>query len=301
MPSSRKTSLPGRIGTCWSAARAVRLRRGSTTTNWPPRACSAFSRPGSVRDGPQAAVGRVRVGAEDQQEVGAIDVGHGDRERAAEQVAARHVLGHLVQRGRGEDVLRAERLAQRPGVQVAGERVDVRVAEVHGDRVAAVLVDDPGQAGRRRRRTPRPRWPAASLPSRRIRGVRSRSGSASSWPNEAPLGQRKPWLNTSLVVTPYPGDLVGDQGELQTAGRLAQRTCRVLGARHAMPPCYRVVNIAIKDRHNYGEVVAIARTGGHNFPEVVTILGVGHAGYERASRASNALASSRRDDTRSLA
>ncbi len=42
--SSRNTSVPGVIGTCWSAAAAVRLRRGSTTTNAPPRARSALSR-----------------------------------------------------------------------------------------------------------------------------------------------------------------------------------------------------------------------------------------------------------------
>src|SRR2546421_365758 len=36
-----------------------------------------------------------------------------------------------------------------------------------------------------------------SLPSRRIRGARSRSGSASSSPNDTPLGQMKPLLNTS--------------------------------------------------------------------------------------------------------
>jgi hypothetical protein len=36
-----------------------------------------------------------------------------------------------------------------------------------------------------------------SLPSRRTRGVRSRSGSLSSSPKEAPFGQMKPWLSTS--------------------------------------------------------------------------------------------------------
>ena len=37
--------MPGRIGWCSSATSAVRLRRGSTTTSFPPRACSAFNRP----------------------------------------------------------------------------------------------------------------------------------------------------------------------------------------------------------------------------------------------------------------
>ena len=38
--------MPGRIGTHSSAACAVRLRRGSTTTRRPPRARIASSRPG---------------------------------------------------------------------------------------------------------------------------------------------------------------------------------------------------------------------------------------------------------------
>src|SRR5437763_5434298 len=37
----------------------------------------------------------------------------------------------------------------------------------------------------------------SSLPSRRTRGVRSRSGSASRYPNDAPFGQMKPLLNGS--------------------------------------------------------------------------------------------------------
>ena len=43
--NSRCASVPGRIGWCSSAASAVRLRRGSTTTSLPPRARSAFNRP----------------------------------------------------------------------------------------------------------------------------------------------------------------------------------------------------------------------------------------------------------------
>ena len=57
-----------------------------------------------VRHGPQAAVGRVRIGAEDQQEVGAVDVRYRDGQRVPEQVPARDVLGHLVQRRRGVHV-----------------------------------------------------------------------------------------------------------------------------------------------------------------------------------------------------
>ena len=57
---SRCASVPGRIGWCSSAASAVRLRRGSTTTSLPPRARSAFSRPrmsGAVMSDPLEASG----------------------------------------------------------------------------------------------------------------------------------------------------------------------------------------------------------------------------------------------------
>ena len=43
--NSSWASVPGRIARCSSAACAVRLRRGSTTTSRPPRARSARSRP----------------------------------------------------------------------------------------------------------------------------------------------------------------------------------------------------------------------------------------------------------------
>ena len=43
---SRWASVPGRIGTHSSAWSAVSVRRGSTTTTFPPRAWMASSRPG---------------------------------------------------------------------------------------------------------------------------------------------------------------------------------------------------------------------------------------------------------------
>ena len=80
-PISRCASPPGRMKWCSSAASAVRVRRGSTTTTLPPRSRMRAQPPAHVGRGQQAAVGDQRVGAEDQQVVGAVDVGHRDRQR----------------------------------------------------------------------------------------------------------------------------------------------------------------------------------------------------------------------------
>jgi len=93
----------------------------------------------------QAAVGGQRVGAEDQQVVGAVDVGHGDGGAAAEHQRRGHLLGVLVDGAGAEDVARLQRLEQDPPVDQAAQVVGVRVADVGGDRVAAVLGLDRGQ------------------------------------------------------------------------------------------------------------------------------------------------------------
>ena len=103
-PSAGRASVPGRMATYSSASSAVRVRRGSTTTSVPPRARSASSRPGPVGRGGQAAVGRERVGAEHEQVVGAVDVGHRHGEAAAEHEAGGDLLGPLVDGAGREDV-----------------------------------------------------------------------------------------------------------------------------------------------------------------------------------------------------
>ena len=138
--------MPGRMKWCSSACSAVRLRRGSITTTLPPRSRIAAQAPAHVGRGQQAAVRRERVGAQHQQVVGAVDVRDRDAERRAEHQAGGHVLGHLVDGGRGEDVARAERLHERAPVEQRVEVVGVRVAEVDGDRVAPVLVQQRRQA-----------------------------------------------------------------------------------------------------------------------------------------------------------
>ena len=106
------------------------------------------------RPDPAAHVGRreqrpvrdQRVGAEDHQVVGAVDVGDRDAEPGAEHEAGGDLLRHLVD-GRGRvDVLRAERLAERRPVDHRAEAVGGGVAEVDGDRVAPALGERRGEA-----------------------------------------------------------------------------------------------------------------------------------------------------------
>ena len=100
-----------------------------------------------VGRGQQAAVRHERVGAEDQQVVGAVHVGHRHRQHRAEHQPGADLLGHLVDRRGRVDVLRAERAQPDRPVRQRGQVVRVRVADVDGHGVAAVL-------GQQRRQAP---------------------------------------------------------------------------------------------------------------------------------------------------
>ena len=125
---------------------ARRLRRAAAPGIDHDEGAAALDQPleasGPVGGGGQAAVRRPRIGAEHQQEVGAVDVGHGHGEAAAEHQRRADLLWALVDGAGGVDVARAERLEERPAEQHGAEVVGVRVAEVDGNGVAAVGVDD---------------------------------------------------------------------------------------------------------------------------------------------------------------
>jgi hypothetical protein len=99
-----------------------------------------------VRHRPQAAVAGHGVGAKHQQQVAALDVGHGHAQPAAEHQPAGQLLGHLVQRGRRIHVLRAERLRELREVQQQRHLVRRGVADHRGHRVAPVALDQGRQA-----------------------------------------------------------------------------------------------------------------------------------------------------------
>ena len=97
--------------------------------------------PREVRRGHQRAVGRHRVGAEDQEVRRAVDVGDRDQQLVTEQLPGDQLGGRLVDGGRAEPVASAQGLHERQRVCRGPERVDVRVAEVDPDRVTPVPVD----------------------------------------------------------------------------------------------------------------------------------------------------------------
>ena len=119
MAASRWASVPGRIGTYSLASSAVLVRRGSTTTTRPPRSTDRSQAAGPVGGGGEAAVGGERVGAEDQQVVGAVDVGHRDGQDVAEHQRRGDLLGPLVDRGRREHVAACPAPAAAPGCRAA--------------------------------------------------------------------------------------------------------------------------------------------------------------------------------------
>ena len=102
--------------------------------------------PAHVGRGEQAAVGGERVGAEDQQVVGAVDVRHRDRQRAAEHQRRGDLLRPLVDRARRVDVAGAERLGEHAAVEQRRHAVDGRVADVDRGAVATVLCEQRRQA-----------------------------------------------------------------------------------------------------------------------------------------------------------
>ena len=148
MASSTNASVPGRTKWCSCAALAVSVRRGSTTTIRPPRSLQ-LAQPGrEVGHRHQRAVGGHRVRPEDQEQVGPVDVGDGQQQLVAVHEVGEQLCGQLVD-GRGAVLVAGpERLHHRGAVRHRAEAVHVGVAEVDRQRVAAVLVDGPGEVRR---------------------------------------------------------------------------------------------------------------------------------------------------------
>ena len=134
---------PGRRGPRRAAcgpsrpAAGRRYRAAPRPTRRPPRrsGCAAGRRPpagrrpqrldpaGPVRRGGQAAVRGVGVGAEDEEVVGPVDVGHRDDQTRTEHHPGGDLLGPLVDRAGRVHVRRAQRPDERAGVQLPGQGV----------------------------------------------------------------------------------------------------------------------------------------------------------------------------------
>ena len=150
-----------------------------------------------VGRGQQAAVRDERVGAEQQQVLAAVDVRHRHAQRVAEHQPDGDLLGHLVDGAGAEDVARAERLVEDRAVEQRREVVRGRVADVDGDRVAAVLGQQRRSGGGRSPRTPRRSSPARARRRGGSAACVSRSGSSCSCLSPVAFGQRKPREKTS--------------------------------------------------------------------------------------------------------
>ena len=95
--------MPGRGAMCIGMP-AVRVRLGSTTVSFRP-AAQRLQLSREIARGGEASVRYQRIRADDDQVVGAIHVRDCERERIAEQVAARNLFGHLIQGAGGVDAV----------------------------------------------------------------------------------------------------------------------------------------------------------------------------------------------------
>ena len=177
---------------------------------------------GEVGGGGQTPVGHKGIRADDHQVVGVVEVGHRERDRAAEHVAERDVLGHLVQRAGAEHLMGAERADDQRRVQAARDGVGVRVAEVDPDRRAAVLTDDRAEAFRDdgERLVPRRLGQDAVATDQRPRqpvGVVVEFGEARALRADEALAEHV------VVVAAGAGDPAVGDGQRQAAGGLAER------------------------------------------------------------------------------
>jgi hypothetical protein len=169
----------------------------------------------------QTPVGHKGIRPDDHQIVGAVEIGHRERDRAAEQVAERDVFGHLVKGAGAEHLARAERADDQRRVQAARDRVSVRVAEVDADRCPAVLANDLAEAvlDDGERLVPRRFDQRAVAPDQRplqAVGVVVELGEARA------LRADEPRAEDVVAVAAGPGDPAAGDGERQAAGGFAQ-------------------------------------------------------------------------------
>ncbi len=189
--------------------------------------------PAHVGRGQQAAVGGERVGAEDQQVVGAVDVRHRDRQRAAEHQRRGDLLRPLVDRARRVDVAGAERLGEHAAVE---QRRPCRARR--GCRC---------RARRRRDRAPRAAaaggWSISANASSHVAGANEPSGCSQHRRAQAvrvlvqrldrdALGAQEAVREDVVGVAADLDELVALEGQLEPAGRLAERAGAEGGARH---------------------------------------------------------------------
>lgn len=178
---------------------------------------------GEVGGGGEAAVGHQGVAADDDQVVGAVQVGHGDGERVAVEVAARRLLGHLVQGAGREQRAGAECADDHRRVEAARDGVHVGVAQVDAGRRGAVGRADAGRAvgdGGVRLGPGRLGEHAVAAHERAGEPV----GVPVDLAEGGALGADEPRAEDVVAVAAGAGDPVRVDGQGQSARGLAQRT-----------------------------------------------------------------------------
>ncbi len=189
---------------------------------------------GEVRGGAHAAVRGVRVGPEQHEMIGAVEVGNRHGQWRTEHVAGRDLAGHLIDGRRAEPVAGADPGEQRPHVQHRRQAVGRRVADVDRDRLATVPGDRRAEAliDRRPRLVPRRLDVAAVAPDQRPAET---IGVVVQLLERRTLRADEAVREHVIAVAPDPLHrfgpvLTGAHGDLQAAPRLAQRAGPVGGA-----------------------------------------------------------------------
>jgi hypothetical protein len=170
-----------------------------------------------------------RVGAEDQQVVRAVEVGHRDRQLVAEQQRGGDLLRTLVDRAGRVHVARPERLRQHAHIEQRGEVVRAGVADVHSRRVAPARLEDRAEAFRDHREglVPAGRQElAAAAHERRAHTV----GVLVEVLERDALRAEEAVAEDVVAVAADRGHRVAVERDLQAAGRLAQRAGAIRGA-----------------------------------------------------------------------
>ena len=173
-----------------------------------------------------------RVGAEDQEVVGPIEIGHRDEREMPEHAKRGEHLRQLIGRARRIHVPRPQRPRERQRVGHQPEVVCDRIAVVHRHRVAPVRLADAHADRRPRDPARRPRRPraSASLRGSAARGCdRDRRGDRRA---RRPSGQTYPRLNGSSASPRIDRMLLTVGVDENAARRFAQRAGR--NPRHAV-------------------------------------------------------------------
>lgn len=156
-----------------------------------------------VGNGHHRSVGDQRVGADDDEQVGPVDVRHRDGQFRAIHQSQRDLLRHLVHSARREPVAGAQRPYQCRQVERAGHVVCVRVAQIGRDGVRAGLADDLTQSRTDPVEGLVPRGRPQGVTIADHRSAQS-GGVVVEVADRHPFGHTKPRLNTSSASPRTP-------------------------------------------------------------------------------------------------